>query len=243
MLQSLLSQRGNSGLVLINDTLDQRARLLLDSFTNTYANRGHNVHILGYDREEGTIRKCFPPTTVDRIAIHDAFSAPDKCTPSTWVEKFSKENEPFTLIIDSLSTALIYHPLDDVYMGLLCLLRKIASLQMIVALLHTDVHEEHEVGKLCHLATTTLTPYAHDSASTLGCKILHKKPSGRVVRDDEEFVLKPDLSITDIKKVAQKQDVKPLAQQPDPTANLTFNLRLSEEEKAAKDNLVLPYLK
>ncbi|KAH7960432.1 hypothetical protein HPB49_019512 [Dermacentor silvarum] len=177
------------------------------------------------------------------IAIHDAFSAPDKCTPSTWVEKFSKENEPFTLIIDSLSTALIYHPLDDVYMGLLCLLRKIASLQMIVALLHTDVHEEHEVGKLCHLATTTLTPYAHDSASTLGCKILHKKPSGRVVRDDEEFVLKPDLSITDIKKVAQKQDVKPLAQQPDPTANLTFNLRLSEEEKAAKDNLVLPYLK
>ncbi|XP_050047333.1 elongator complex protein 5 isoform X1 [Dermacentor andersoni] len=243
MLQSLLSQQGTSGLVLINDTLEQRARLLLDSLTNTCANRGHIVHILGYDREEGTIRKCFPPSTLDRIAIHDTFRSPDKCSPSMWVERLSKEKEPFTLVIDSLSTALIYHPFDDVYMGLLCLLRRIKSLQMIVALLHTDVHEEHEVDKLCHLAATTLTPYAHDSVGTLGCKIVHKKPSGRVVRDDEEFVLKPDLSITDIKKVAQKQDAKPFVQQPDPTANLTFNLRLSEEEKAAKDNLVLPYIK
>ncbi|XP_054917279.1 elongator complex protein 5 isoform X2 [Dermacentor andersoni] len=216
---------------------------LLFALHGNVSERGHIVHILGYDREEGTIRKCFPPSTLDRIAIHDTFRSPDKCSPSMWVERLSKEKEPFTLVIDSLSTALIYHPFDDVYMGLLCLLRRIKSLQMIVALLHTDVHEEHEVDKLCHLAATTLTPYAHDSVGTLGCKIVHKKPSGRVVRDDEEFVLKPDLSITDIKKVAQKQDAKPFVQQPDPTANLTFNLRLSEEEKAAKDNLVLPYIK
>ncbi|KAL1421809.1 hypothetical protein MTO96_022730 [Rhipicephalus appendiculatus] len=233
MLQSLLSQRGTSGLVLINDTLEQRGRLIVDSFTNTWASRGHNVHILSYDREEGIIRKCFPPSTIDRIAIHDAFCTPEKCSPSTWAENFSKETEPFTMVIDSLSTALVYHRFDDIYMGLLCLLRKVKSLQMIVALLHTDVHEEHEVDKLCHLATTTLAPYVRDGASTLGCKTVHRKPGGRVVREDEEFVLKSDLSITDIKKT----------QQPDPTANLTFNLRLSEEEKAAKDNLVLPYIK
>uniref|UniRef100_L7M7L7 Elongator complex protein 5 n=1 Tax=Rhipicephalus pulchellus TaxID=72859 RepID=L7M7L7_RHIPC len=243
MLQSLLSQRGTSGLVLINDTLEQRGRLITDSFTNTWANRGHNVHILSYDREESVIRKCFPPSTIDRIAIHDAFCTPEKCSPSTWMECFDKVTEPFTIVIDSLSTALVYHPFDDIYMGLLCLLRKIKSLQMIVALLHTDVHEEHEVDKLCHLATTTLTPYMRDGASTLGCKTVHRKPGGRVAREDEEFFLKPDLSMTDIKKVAQKQDAKPVTQQPDPTANLTFNLRLSEEEKAAKDNLVLPYVK
>ncbi|KAH6933214.1 hypothetical protein HPB50_013534 [Hyalomma asiaticum] len=160
-----------------------------------------------------------------------------------WLEHLSKEKEPFTLIIDSLSTALIYHQFDDVYVGLLCLLRKIKSLQMIVALLHTDVHEEHEVDKLCHLATTTLTLYKHDTPNALRCKTVHRKPGGRVVREDEEFVLMPDLSITDIKKVAQKQEAKPLPQQPDPTANLTFNLRLSEEEKAARNNLVLPYVK
>uniref|UniRef100_A0A6M2CPM4 Elongator complex protein 5 n=1 Tax=Rhipicephalus microplus TaxID=6941 RepID=A0A6M2CPM4_RHIMP len=243
MLQGLLSQRGASGLVLINDTLEQRGRLIADSFANTWAIRGHNVHILSYDREESIIRKCFPPSTIDRIFIHDAFCAPAKCSPSTWVEQFSKETEPFTMVIDSLSTALVYHPFDDIYVGLLCLLRKIKSLQIIVALLHADVHEEHEVDKLCYLATTTLAPYVRDGGSTLGCKTVHRKPGGRVVREDEEFVLKPDLSITDIKKVAEKHDAKPVTQQPDPTANLTFNLRLSEEEKVAKDNLVLPYLK
>lgn len=30
--------------------------------------------------------------------------------------------------------------------------------------------------------------------------------------------------------------------QEDPTANLTFNLRLSEQEKAARDAVVLPYM-
>ncbi|KAL3211559.1 hypothetical protein MRX96_036326 [Rhipicephalus microplus] len=181
MLQVLLSQRGASGLVLINDTLEQRGRLIVDSFANTWAIRGHNVHILSYDREESIIRKCFPPSTIDRIFIHDAFCAPEKCSPPTWVERFSKETEPFTMI---------------------------KSLQIIVALLHADVHEEHEVDKLCYLATTTLAPYVRDGGSTLGCKTVHRKPGGRVVREDEEFVLKPDLSITDIKKVAEKHDAK-----------------------------------
>uniref|UniRef100_A0A023GK45 Elongator complex protein 5 n=1 Tax=Amblyomma triste TaxID=251400 RepID=A0A023GK45_AMBTT len=243
MLKNLLSLRDSSGLVLMNDTLELRSRLILDCFTNTWERRGGSVHILSYDREKDAIQRCFPANSLDRIIIHDAFGAPDKYAPSMWVDCFSEEEEPFTLVIDSLSTALIYHQFEDVYMGLLCLLRKVESLQLVLALLHTDVHEEHQVAKLCHLASTTLTAYAHDTAKMAGCKIVHRKPGGRVLREDEEFVFTADLLITDIKKVTHKKEEKPVVQQPDPAANLTFNLRLSNEEKAAKDNLVLPYIK
>uniref|UniRef100_A0A1E1X5G3 Elongator complex protein 5 n=1 Tax=Amblyomma aureolatum TaxID=187763 RepID=A0A1E1X5G3_9ACAR len=243
MLQNLLAVRDSSGLVLVNDTLELRARLILDCFTHTWANRGCRVHILSFDREKDSILRCFPASTVDRIIVHDAFGTPDKYAPSTWVECFSEEKEPFILVIDSVSTALIYHQFEDVYMGLLFLSRKVECLQLVMALLHADVHEEHQVSKLCYLADTTLAVYMHDSAKLAGCKIVHRKPGGRVLREDEEFVLTADLSITDIKKVVQKKEEKPVAQQPDPAANLTFNLRLSDEEKAAKDSLVLPYIK
>lgn len=243
MLQNLLSLRDSSGLVLVNDTLELRARLILDCFTNIWVSRGISLHILSYDREKDTIQRCFPASTVDRIVIHDAFGTPDKYAPSTWVERFREEKEPFALVIDSVSTALIYHPFEDVYMGLQCLLRKAESLQLVMGLLHTDVHAEHQVSQLCCLASTTLTVYAHDSAKMASCKIVHRKPGGRVLRENEEFVLTTDLFITDIKKVVHKKEEKPVAQQADPTANLTFNLRLSDEEKAARDSLVLPYIK
>lgn len=243
MLQNLLSLRDSSGLVLVNDTLELRARLILDCFTNTWAKRGSSVHILSFDRDKDAFQKCFPSDALDRIIIHDAFSTPDKYSPWTWMERFSKETEPFTLVIDSLSTALIYHQYRDVYMNLMCLLRKAESLQLVMALLHTDVHEEHQVSQLCYVANTILKMYAHENERMAGCKIVHKKPGGRVLREDEEFVLTADLLITDIKKVVHKKEEKPVAQQVDPAANLTFNLRLSDVEKAAKDSLVLPYVK
>lgn len=245
MLQYLLSQRDSSGLVLINDSLQHRARLIVDCLTSTWANRGISVHILSYDREACSVQKCFSTTAASWITIHDAFGSPSKFSPSTWVDCFGQEKEPFTIVIDSLSTVMMNHRFEDVYVGLLCLLRKVKAVQLVLALLHTDVHGEHEVAKLCHLATTTLTPYhLQDTPNAAGCKTVHRKPGGRILRQEEEFILKPDLSIADIKKVdRQKLEAKPAPQQPDPTANLTFNLRLSDEEKATKDSLVLPYIR
>ncbi|TSL34598.1 Elongator complex protein 5 [Bagarius yarrelli] len=86
------------------------------------------------------------------------------------------------------------------------------SVRNIVGLLHADLHQPGIIGALSHLASAVITVKPVNNARYAVAKISQRKKSGKVM------------------------------QKVDPTSNLTFNLRLSETEKEAKERVALPFV-
>ncbi|KAF9203269.1 hypothetical protein BGZ49_006612 [Haplosporangium sp. Z 27] len=83
------------------------------------------------------------------------------------------------------------------------------------------------------------------------CEIEHKRKSGKVTRESNAYRLESPtgellvVNLWDV--VGDMPDVEKLdleeSQTADPAANLSFNLNLTEEQRKAKNETVLPYLK
>ncbi|KAF2072824.1 hypothetical protein CYY_005867 [Polysphondylium violaceum] len=121
----------------------------------------------------------------------------------------------------------------------------------IFAILHTDLHEmditvskELQYISSVSIQVTELSPklkysesLPHPYESTI--TLITKKRSGRVVRNVEYYYINSNGKVEfdsaeSLESQIQEAEV-------DPTENLSFNLKLSEEEKLAKNNVVLPY--
>ncbi|KAF9914511.1 hypothetical protein BX616_008142 [Lobosporangium transversale] len=83
------------------------------------------------------------------------------------------------------------------------------------------------------------------------CEIEHKRKSGKVTRETNAYHLESptgDLIVMNVwDLVGEMPDIERLdleeSQTVDPAANLSFNLNLTEEQRKAKNDTVLPYLK
>ncbi|KAG0202120.1 hypothetical protein BGX28_005262, partial [Mortierella sp. GBA30] len=99
--------------------------------------------------------------------------------------------------------------------------------------------------EFCYL---TVHGNAWDSAV---CEIEHKRKSGKVARETNAYHLGSPtgelvvVNVWDV--VGDMPDIEKLdleeSQTSDPAANLSFNLNLTEEQRRAKNDTVLPYLK
>ncbi|KAI7824649.1 Elongator complex protein 5 [Gamsiella multidivaricata] len=100
-------------------------------------------------------------------------------------------------------------------------------------------------NEFCYL---TVHGNAWDSAI---CEIEHKRKSGKVARETNAYHLESPtgelvvVNVWDV--VGEMPDIEKLdleeSQTADPAANLSFNLNLTEEQRRAKNDTVLPYLK
>ncbi|XP_022238792.1 elongator complex protein 5-like [Limulus polyphemus] len=119
------------------------------------------------------------------------------------------------------------------------------KVKQVVALLHKDVHDSGTVTALEHLASAIIQVHASEvGSSVMICHTLYKKPTGKVLREQEQFYITDSHDIKNIethlpKKVVRLEPI--IHQAPDPAANLTFNLTLKDDEKKARDQLILPY--
>lgn len=242
MLQCVLGRRDLSGLLLVEDSLEEPSRALAQCLITSWVTRGDSVQVLSFDKHPQDFLRPFADSVKDKVSVLDGFTEQsfESYDLYLWMERLSNQKEPFVLMIDSLTTILMHEDFQDVYRALMCLSRK-ACIQLVVALVHQDVHGEREVDQLRRLATTVLAPVATAAGLPL-CRVVHRKPGGRVTREEQEFTVEAGFTITNIKKVEQKKVAKEVAK-PDPAANLTFNLRLTSDEREARDGLVLPYLK
>ncbi|CAO3568583.1 unnamed protein product [Mortierella alpina] len=101
------------------------------------------------------------------------------------------------------------------------------------------------VKEFCYLS---VHGNAWDSAV---CEVEHKRKSGKVARETNAYHLDSPagelvvVNIWDV--VGDMPDIEKLdlqeSQTSDPAANLSFNLNLTEEQRKAKNDTVLPYLK
>lgn len=256
MLSELLQGNDTGGFLMIQDSCLCSGRDLLRSFISSALDREEVVHVLGFEISEEELKDGLRTSGLQRLHFHNAYSDPLGWTdrPTFTVNKFCFEelthlvkqaphSKPATLVIDSL-TWILRHGSPPAVCKTLQQLKKGGAVRAVVALLHADMHQRGTVGSVRHLATSVVTVSPGIKGDEALAKITKRSKSGKVLQDEEIFSIKEDLTVTILNKpshLAHKQ-ADPEDQQTDPTANLTFNLRLSDTEREAKEKLALPFM-
>ncbi|XP_028997035.1 elongator complex protein 5 [Betta splendens] len=256
MLPELLQSTDAGGLLIIRDFASFSGRHLLKSFINASLNRNEAVHVLGFEISKEELKHGLKEPNNQRLHIHDAFSDPLGWTdhPAFTVQQFSFEelthlitqtsqHKPVNLVIDSLSW-ILRHVSPTVVCKTLQQLKKGGAVRSIIGLLHADMHQNGTVGSVCHLATSVITVTPGTKRDEAVAKITKRSKSGKVMQDEEMFIINEDLTVTIQNKPnhAGSKRTDSEEQESDPTANLTFNLRLSDTEREAKEKLALPFV-
>ncbi|KAK2863135.1 hypothetical protein Q5P01_002668 [Channa striata] len=256
MLSELLQGTDAGGLLVIQDSVNYPGRHLLKSFINAALNREEVVHVIGFEISETELKDGLKRSLTERLHFHNAFTDPLGWTdhPAFTVHQFNLEDlthvvkqtshsKPATLVIDSLSLVL-RHVSAPAVCRTLQQLKKGDAVRSIISLLHADIHQRGTVGSICHLATSIITVAPGLKGDEAVAKITKRLKSGKVMQDEEVFSIKDDFTVIVQGKpnhTGPRQD-DPEELETDPTANLTFNLRLSDTEREAKEKLALPFV-
>ncbi|MED6271431.1 hypothetical protein CHARACLAT_020097 [Characodon lateralis] len=256
MLSELLQGIETGGILIIRDSCSYSGRDLLKSFIIAALNREEVVHVLCFDVSEEELRDRLKPLDTQRLHIHNAYSDPLGWTghPAFTVQQFSLEDltglikqtsqpKAALLVIDSLSW-ILRHMTPPTVCRTLQQLRKGGAVRAVIGLLHTDMHQRGTVGSVCHLATSLISVAPGVKGNEAVAKITKRSKSGKVLQDEEIFCITEDLTVTILSKPSHPEPKQNSTEeeQADPTANLTFNLRLSDSELEAKQKLALPFV-
>lgn len=256
MLSELLQGTDTGGFLIIQDSCCYSGRNLLKGLISTALNRDEAVHVLAFDVSEEELKDGLKASVTQRLYIHNAYIDPLGWSdhPAFTVQQFGSQEltylikqashpKPAVLVIDSLSW-ILRHANPPSVCKTLQQLKKGGAVRAIIGLLHADMHQKGTVGSVCHLATLVITVTPGMKGDEAVAKITKRSKSGKVMQDEEIFSISEDLTVTVQSKICnpgQKQNDND-EQQVDPTANLTFNLRLSETEREAKGKLALPFV-
>ncbi|XP_043952998.1 elongator complex protein 5 [Gambusia affinis] len=256
MLSELLQGIESGGFLIIRDSCSYSGRDLLKSFITAALNREEVIHILCFDVSEEELKDGLKPSDTKRLHIHNAYSDPLGWTghPNFTVQQFSLEDltnlvkqtsqpKPAVLVIDSLSW-ILRHKTPPAVCQTLQQLRKGGAVRAVIGLLHTDMHQRGTVGSICHLATSLISVAPGVKGKEAVARVTKRSKSGKVMQDEEIFCITEDFSVTILSKPshAEHKTNSTEEEQADPTANLTFNLRLSDSELEAKQKLTLPFV-
>lgn len=255
MLLELLQGSDSGGFLLIQDTIHYSGRPLLKSFISAALYRDDDVHVLLFESSEEELKRGFDKNQIQRLHIHNAYEDPLGWTKKSafTVQNFSlnyltellkhtaQEKAPI-IVIDSLSW-ILRHVCATSVCSTLHQLKKGGSARAVIGLLHADVHQKGTVGSVCHLATAHIAVTPGNTEDNCLAKITKRTKSGKVLQDELAFNIKEDFTVMLHKSsntVAQQSVHE--EHEMDPTANLTFNLRLSDKEREAKEKLSLPFM-
>ncbi|XP_074926562.1 elongator complex protein 5 [Chelonoidis abingdonii] len=255
------------GLVLIQDTAECEGRSLLKTFVAASAHRGESVHVFGFEIPEEEFRAGFDPDVTVRLLYQDGFTDPLRWTGEAGgfgAEEFTALGVagrlargpagPTTVVLDSLSWLLLRQPLPAVCQTLGQIPRAATSAGLrvtrILALLHEDLHPPGLVETLRSLARAVVgvgpAPEGMGSGGDAPhlASMLQRKGTGKVLKKEEYFTVlagfTPKVLGEPTGSVSRDEDADPHSTV-DPAANLTFNLRLSDTERRARDGMSLPF--
>ncbi|ROL41242.1 Elongator complex protein 5 [Anabarilius grahami] len=218
MLLDVLQGAEAGGFTLIQDTVKCSGRGILKCFINAALKR-----------------QVFLKLTSIKLHFHTGFPDPlgwmcrssftiDQLT-SQHITKLIKETQHAkapVLVIDSLSFVLRHH--DPV---VIC-----------------QRLQELRKGIVRHLASTVISVAPANYEHHTVAMTTRRTKSGKVMQEEEYFSVSEDATLSVQAKPCQSGHVQKDqgVAEADPTSNLTFNLRLSEEERKAKEKVALPFV-
>uniref|UniRef100_G3SMB0 Elongator complex protein 5 n=2 Tax=Loxodonta africana TaxID=9785 RepID=G3SMB0_LOXAF len=257
MLDSLLAL---GGLVLLRDSVECEGRSLLKALIKKSALCGEQVHILGCEVSEEEFREGYDSDINSRLVYHNLFRDPLNWSkngkafpegPLGALRALCRRTDPgpVTVALDSLSWLLLHLPCTILCQTLHALSHRSScpdsssSMERVrvLGLLHEELHGPGPVGALSSLAQVEVT--LSGMLSQTSANILYRRPRQRPTHQTQCFSILPDFSLNlqGMSTLESQPHPDPPTTQADPTAHLTFNLRLSEKEKEAKDSLTLPF--
>lgn len=161
----------------------------------------------------------------------------------------SKKN---IVIIDSLSTLLEWNSEHDIISFIL----RISSLDYVDSVflrIHEDLHNKHLVSSFEHIATCIIhmqdIPEFRNMPLHGSYHIIQKRKNGKVTRSDEHYFqgadgklgIYHDSAVQKKKEEVVVEETKENIYEDDP--DVTFNLGITDQQKEARDSVVLPYMK
>ncbi|XP_027024879.1 elongator complex protein 5 isoform X1 [Tachysurus fulvidraco] len=258
MLSEVLQGTEPGGFVIIRDSVYYSGRPLLKYYINCALKRGEAVHVLGFEVPEHDFSAKLDSSCLNLFHFHNAYSDPLGWTrqslftvkhfSATDITKLLQETQhakASVLVIDSLSFVVRHHDPVAVCQELQKLRKAGSSVRMIFGLLHMDLHQQGVMGALSHLASTVISVTPVNNARYAVANTTHRKKSGKVMQKEEFFSLTEDLTLSIETKPNQFGNVQTdlhIESEVDPVSNLTFNLRLSEVEREAKEKVALPFV-
>lgn len=259
MIGDLVVGKERSKLIVIEDSLLQSGRPLVLSLICNLCTRVEKVHVICYDRNPSYLREEVPEELLKRVVVHDGFqdvlgwNNPEGLSVNTDLVQYLQNkpgyhgNHTIALVIDSLSPMMLHRAAPYTCQTISRLTHSkihTADTEQVVCLVHGDLHDNHSLTLVEHLATSVVKVQASALDHFLmASQILHKRISGKIIKITEHFNLSEKyevLDVTEIKSVDQTTSAVDTGQT-DPTANLTFNLTLTDKEKMARSQVKLPY--
>ena len=227
-IDKIINGKLPSRFILIEDSLVCPGKELLKYFFRTKAEKIALIFLENHINEDY------------KVEVHDLFNYHYDKSFSDFITQLTS-NSVSLVIVDSLSPALICDSLSNVLISLNKLIQKGTS---IVSVIHTDVHSEFELKCLKQLASTHIQLAKDSRLNCFKAECVHLKPNRRVnnVIRWHEFYQINNNGIEFI-EIPKTNEIPVKISTADPTANLPFNLKLTEDEAEAKKNLVLPYVK
>ncbi|CAB3991444.1 Elongator complex 5 [Paramuricea clavata] len=270
MLENLVSGKENSRFILVHDTVQHRGNCILNYITQGLLNRLDIVILFLLDKHSRNFINS------SRLYVHDGFTDPLKwvTAKSSSSEPISKpfflknvltktieNDESFTrllseksmkvgIIINSLSSVISHQNIAVVCRDLCELLdyhTQSFEVKQIVALVHSDLHDENILSSINYIASTSIELKNFVDKKERSCHfiITHCKKSGKLTKKKEAYRIDSgsqvkvipieDKNNTEVKTTTSSESE-------DITSNLTFNLTLTEAQKQARAQLQLPYL-
>ncbi|XP_071490888.1 elongator complex protein 5-like [Diadema antillarum] len=273
LIKQIVSGSECSSSILIQDTVEHSGRHILRCFIKEIAKRVDEVHLFAFDRTPDALLAGSDPETRLKVMCHDGWTDPqgwnqasvtsckhnlvrftsDKDLVDHVRDTRRTESKVLAVVVDSLTPHIVHRTVPVTCQALHSLThlpdKSDFQIQQVLSLLHRDVHDEAALRAIGHLSMTVIAVSPNMSIAPLDaapmgfCDILHKRPSGKVLRKREGYSICDDyrlLTFTDVQKTAERMEEE---HQLDPTANLTFNLTLKDSERKAKENVILPFTK
>ncbi|XP_021926908.1 elongator complex protein 5 isoform X2 [Zootermopsis nevadensis] len=159
------------------------------------------------------------------------------------------------VIIDSLMPLIYYNGFTKCYRELHSLLTKSVNglaVSQVVCLVHKDTLPDAHAAlpQLCHLAATIVRvgPFTQSSRGNPIAHIIHKKQGGKVLKRAEYYFIDADNRVKSEDLTVVVPTTTGMNKEMIDDSNLpqnltTFKLSLGQQEKQARSQLVLPYLR
>ncbi|XP_037118655.1 elongator complex protein 5 isoform X2 [Syngnathus acus] len=222
MLHDLLQGIDPGGFLIIQDSCCSSGRRLLWSIIKAALNRTEAVHVLSFEVSEDELKNGLKGSPIERLHFHNAYDDPLGWTghAAFTVDQFCVER--VTQLVEQSSQV---KPAVLIIDSLSWILRHVSPSAVCRTL--QQLNNGGSVGNIIGLLHSDMHPrgmvgsLCHSATSLINvvtgprgdhAKITKRLKSGKVLQDA------------------------------DPTANLTFNLRLSDSQREAKENLALPFV-
>ncbi|XP_064642592.1 elongator complex protein 5-like [Lineus longissimus] len=259
MLTELVNSKEDFRILLVEDSIHLSGRGLLKAFIQQLASRVDEVHYIGYDIPPEAIIGRLEQCVQSRIVTHDLCSDAHGWNGGTLnldtdlmalvSKRIGPGVETVAIVFDSLSPLLLHRTAQYTCQTINSLayrnVKKGITVKHLVGLVHRDLHDSSILALLEHTATTILNVGQPEHSNFTGtCHVTQKKGSGKITKKKEYFSLDASCQLSHSQEASMVIAVEKLAtesKEPDPAANLTFNLRLTSDEKEARSQVKLPY--